>query len=79
MEKAIEVTVTQENSQREEKMRTKSRNTDRRTSAGVSTLIYRDLLLSTTQYTKRKRVSSFKIKTYSVCILLYIFTHAQTN
>lgn len=70
-------------------MRTKNRNTDRRTSAErVSTLIYSNPLLSTTQYNRKRReetslsiFSSFKIKakTYSVCILLYIFTHAQTN
>lgn len=55
-----------------------------RQKCGVSTLIYRNRLLSTAQHNRKRREKtslSFKInaKTYSVCILLYIFTHAQTN
>lgn len=49
----------------------------------ISTLIYRNLLLSTTQYYRKRNATllsnKIKLKTYSVCIFLYIFTHAQTN
>lgn len=67
-------------------MRTKNRNTDRRTSAGVSTLIYRSPLLSTTQYDRKEREeTSFPLSKYrqkhTLCVLYctYLHTHKQTE
>ena len=51
MEKAIEVTITQENASERIKQDKKNRNTDRRTTVET----YRNLLLSTTQYSRKKR------------------------
>lgn len=65
---------------RQKTMRMKNRNKERR----AGTLIYRDPLLSTAQYNRKRCLNLFpfqnKSKSHTLCVfLLYIFTHAQTN
>lgn len=91
MESAIKVTATQGEKKPEgggegDEMRTQNRNTDRTASLGSSLYAYLQKSASvydTTQQEggREETLCSFKItaETYSVCILLYIFTHTHTN